>query len=121
MRMPRLRVGATDPRIESGSVTLDAARVAADAGYAAKHYAILTAATPEQLSLEDPPHGGLFTSRLVSALKRNQGKRALGEVFERDVRGAVTERATQVCANHQGCVPQTPVFAFTGQGNEIVL
>lgn len=121
MRMPRLRVGAADPRVESGTVTPDAGRVAADAGYAGKHYAILTAATPEQLSLEDPPHGGLFTSRLVAALRSNKGQRPLAELFERDVRGAVTERATQVCANHKDCVPQTPMFAYTGQGDRIVI
>lgn len=119
-RMPRLTVQAGQaPTVTSGTVTPEPAKLAADAADPNKHYAVMAASQPEELSLEDRPHGGLFTSRLVRGIEAAAGNEPLSQIFSQRVEREVIEVSQVLCKQSGDCKVQTPIFAFTGRGNQI--
>ena len=95
----------------------DAAR--ANAALATRHIAIMAASRPEELSLEDPPNGGLFTSRLLRGLQSAKGNQSLEQVFVEHVEREVIETSKPMCKRIGECQVQTPMFAYSGRGNMI--
>jgi len=98
-----------------------AAAAQANAALATRHIAILAASKPEELSLEDPPNGGLFTSRLLRALSATKGQQPLEQVFVEHVEPEVVATSKPLCKRIGECQVQTPMFAYSGRGNMIRL
>jgi hypothetical protein len=96
-----------------------AAAAQANAALATRHIAILAASKPEELSLEDPPNGGLFTSRLLRGLNASKGQQSLEQVFVQHVEREVIETSRPLCKRIGECKEQTPMFAYSGRGNMI--
>ena len=120
MRMPRLTMqGGQAPSVTSGTIVPEPAKLAGDAADPSKHYAVMAASQPEELSLEDRPHGGLFTTRLVRGLAAAAGKEPLSQIFSQRVEREVIEVSRVLCKQNGECKVQTPIFAFAGRGNQI--
>lgn len=122
-RMPRLTVDKEgNTQVSSGTVTPEPARLAGMAGDTGKHFAILAASQPEELSLEEGGQGGLFTANLLRSLEANKGASPMSAVFRDKVHPAVVERSRELCKRMRCPTPsQTPVFAFAGRGDLIRL
>lgn len=121
-RMPRLTIQANgNPTVSSGTVVPEPARMAADVGDPNRHYLVLAAAQPDELSLEASPNGGLFTSTLLRALRGGAGKQPVSQVFQGQVVTEVVEASQKMCRKMGGCKVQTPVLAYSGRGNMIRL
>lgn len=84
-----------------------------------RHFAVLAASQPEELSLEAKPNGGLFTSHLMRGLAAAGGQKTLETVFREQVQQQVMQASTQICQRLGECKVQTPVFAYSGRGNLI--
>lgn len=84
-----------------------------------RHFAVLAASQPEELSLEAKPNGGLFTSHLMRGLAAAGGQKTLEAVFREQVQQQVMQASTQICQRLGECKVQTPVFAYSGRGNLI--
>jgi hypothetical protein len=123
--MPSAVVTAQGVEVRSGNVSPEpdamtrAAR--ASAALATRHFAVLAASQPEEKSLEDPPNGGLFTSRLLRGLAAGKGSLPLEAVFREHVQKQVIETSKVLCKGGGECTVQTPIFAFSGRGNMIRL
>lgn len=88
-----------------------------------QNFAILTAASPQEISWETP-EGGLFTTQLVRALSAGRGQDPLGRLFADKVFPAVISESRQICKQANQCAAhpqQTPMMAFGGAGDRIVL
>jgi hypothetical protein len=122
-RMPRLTVDKLgNTQVSSGTVTPEPARLASMAGDSGKHFAILAASQPEELSLEEGGVGGLFTSKLLGSLEANRGSAPVSALFRDKVHPEVVERSHEMCKRLKCPTPgQTPVFAFAGRGDLIRL
>ncbi|RZS57125.1 caspase family protein [Sphaerotilus mobilis] len=86
-------------------------------------FAILTAAGAREISWETG-EGGLFTTRLLNALKDNKGMKPLSELFSIHVRPTVIKESKTICEKSRSCSmhpQQTPVMAYGGSGNLIII
>jgi len=123
--MPSCVVTASGVQAGKGKASPEPAALAAaaqaNAALATRHIAILAASKPEELSLEDPPNGGLFTSRLLRGLAAAKGRQSLEEVFVEHVERQVLETSRPLCRRIGECKEQTPMFAYSGRGNMICL
>lgn len=120
-RMPRLTMDKDgNTQVSSGTVVPEPARMANMAGESGKHFAILAASQPNELSLEERGQGGLFTTRLLRSLEASRGAAPIADLFRREVQPAVIERSREIC-KRMNCSVQTPVFAFAGRGDLIRL
>jgi len=123
--MPSAVVTAQGVDVRSGNVSPEPEAMAraakANAALATRHFAVLAASQPEELSLEDPPNGGLFTSRLLRGLAASKGQLSLEQVFLEHVQKQVLDTSRVLCRKDGGCKVQTPMFAFAGRGNMIRL
>ncbi|XHS79954.1 caspase domain-containing protein [Burkholderiaceae bacterium UC74_6] len=121
--MPSCVVTANGVQASKGKASLEPAALAAaaqaNAALATRHIAILAASKPEELSLEDPPNGGLFTSRLLRGLTAAKGQQPLEQVFVEQVERQVLETSRPLCKRIGECKEQTPMFAYSGRGNMI--
>jgi hypothetical protein len=98
----------------------DAQTVAGNAG-PGQDFAILTACSPSEVSLETR-EGGLFTTTLFRGLLASGGKLPLSRVYAEGVQVKVIENSRQICKQGNVCVgnpQQTPTMAFNGRGNQI--
>ena len=121
--MPSLVVSGDGVKLRTGTVTPDPAKLTSGPGFGAesgRHFAVLAASQADELSLEDPPRGGLFTSRLLAALASAKGEKPLGQVFAEQVKPVVLKDSEALC-KRSGCRQQTPMFAYSGRGNLIRL
>lgn len=118
--MPSAVLGPDGITARTGSVAPEPAKLAAgmDNG---RHFAVLTASRAEELSLEDTPNGGLFTSRLLRGLAATKGEAPLEQVFKDHVQPVVLRDSETICKKSRQCKVQTPLFAYTGRGNMIRL
>lgn len=116
--MPSVVVGREGVSVSTGTVAPDPARIAAALNNG-RHFAILAASRAEEVSLEDPPNGGLFTSRLLYQLRATKAADPLQTVFD-EVKPLVMKDSARLC-QRAGCKVQTPVLAFSGRGNMIRL
>lgn len=85
-------------------------------------FAILTASRPNEISWETAD-GGLFTTRLLNALKGGRGL-PLSRLFSEQVAPPVVAESKSICRRRNECnlhPQQTPVMAFGGGGDKIVL
>lgn len=123
--MPSAVVTAQGVEVRSGNVSPEPDAMAkaakAHAALATRHFAVLAASRPEELSLEDPPNGGLFTSRLLRGLAASKGQLPLEQVFLEHVQKQVVQTSQELCRKGGGCKVQTPMFAYAGRGNMIRL
>lgn len=118
-RMPRLSVQAGQaPKLSAGTVSPEPARMVADVANPSRHYAILAASQPEQLS-QDTPTGGSFINHLLQGLTTTRGQAPLSTVFREHVEKQVIEYARSFCKSNRQCDEQSPVFAYSGQGHMI--
>lgn len=86
-------------------------------------FAILTASSPNEISWETP-EGGLFTTRLIGALKAGGGRLPLAHLFAEQVQPPVVRESKAICQRAKQCSAhpqQTPIMAFGGAGDRIVL
>jgi hypothetical protein len=86
-------------------------------------FAILTASSPHEISWETP-EGGLFTTRLLAALKSSGGKVPLATLFAQQVQPPVVRESKTICQRANECAAhpqQTPIMAFGGNGDRIAL
>lgn len=86
-------------------------------------FAILTASSPHEISWETA-EGGLFTTRLLSALKNSGGKVPLARLFAEQVQPPVVRESKAICQRANQCSAhpqQTPIMAFGGGGDRIAL
>ncbi|MBP6903381.1 MAG: caspase family protein [Burkholderiaceae bacterium] len=86
-------------------------------------FAILTASSPHEISWETP-EGGLFTTRLIQALKSGRGQVPLSQLFAEQVQPPVVQESRSICQRANQCSShpqQTPIMAFGGAGNRITL
>lgn len=105
---------------QQGAVTPEPARMAQAAqGESTRAFAVLAASRPEEYSLEDSSGGGLFTSRLVRGLQTSKGEQALEGLFREHVEKQVIAESQVICKRMGNCKGQTPMFAFSGRGNQI--
>lgn len=123
--MPSAVVTAQGVDVRNGNVSPEPEAMAraakANAALATRHFAVLAASRPEELSLEDPPNGGLFTSRLLRGLAASKGELSLEQVFTEHVQKQVLETSQALCRKIGECKVQTPIFAYAGRGNQIRL
>jgi len=123
--MPSCVITAEGVQAGKGKASLEPAALAAaaksNAALSTRHIAILAASKPEELSLEDPPNGGLFTSRLLRGLSATKGQAPLEQVFVEHVEPEVVETSKPLCKRIGECKVQTPMFAYSGRGNMIRL
>jgi len=121
--MPSAVITASGVQTSKGKASPEPAAMAAaaqaNAALATRHIAILAASRPEELSLEDPPNGGLFTSRLLRGLNAAKGNQSLEQVFVEHVEREVIETSRPMCRRIGECQVQTPMFAYSGRGNMI--
>jgi len=102
----------------------DAHRVAQGFGPAeGKAFAVVTAASSEEVSWDNPVHGGIFTVQLLTALRAAQGRKSIEQLVVKEVRPKVIEQSRDICRRRNDCTmpQQTPVFAYAGLGNQIKL
>lgn len=112
----RLQIGARGlQRVDAASAVFNPEQVAQAAGQVAsgRHFAVLSAATPEQLALE--AGNGLFTASVAQGLARNNLPIAIEQLFRDFVEQQVQAEARK--RNHT----QRPVFGKSGRGGEIQL
>ncbi|MBV8503136.1 MAG: caspase family protein [Paucibacter sp.] len=121
--MPSAIISASGVQTSPGKASPEPAAMAEaarnNAALATRHIAILAASKPEEVSLEDPPNGGLFTSRLLRGLSAAKGNESLEQVFVRHVEREVIETSRPMCKRIGECQVQTPMFAYSGRGNMI--
>ena len=121
--MPSAVISAMGVQTSKGKASPEPAAMAeaarSNAALATRHIAILAASRPEELSLEDPPNGGLFTSRLLRGLSAGKGSQSLEQVFVEHVEREVIETSRPMCKRIGECQVQTPMFAYSGRGNMI--
>lgn len=94
----------------------------ARASAAGQDFAILTASSPHEISW-DTSEGGLFTSRLLTAIQRSGGQVPLGKLFQDQVMPAVIQESRTICQRRGACdkhPQQTPMMAFGGSGGRLV-
>ncbi len=106
---------------KGGEVRGPDAVTVAKAGTPGQDFAILTASSPSEISWETGD-GGLFTTRLFTALRQTGGKVALGQLFADSVQRSVIDTSKQVCQQQRMCgqyPQQTPIFAYGGNGHLI--
>ncbi len=119
-----VEVSSTGVQAAQGVGGPDAKRVARGALGGQKHFAVLTAASSNEISWDAPSKGGgLFTALLLSSLRDNRSRRSVAEVVREQVAPKVISESRVMCkANHDCKYPQqTPVFAYAGLGNQIKL
>jgi len=100
----------------------DAQTVAGNAG-PGQDFAILTACSPSELSLETP-EGGLFTTTLFRSLLASGGRLSLASVYAQSVQTKVMDSSRAMCRAGNLCNgndQQTPTMAYSGRGNLIRL
>lgn len=86
-------------------------------------FAILTASSPNEISWETA-EGGLFTTRLIGALKSGRGQVPLAKLFAEQVQPPVVRESRSICQRANQCAAhpqQTPIMAFGGGGDRIAL
>jgi hypothetical protein len=96
----------------------DPASVAGGAG-PGQDFAFLTACAPNELSLEIPTGGGIFTSALFTELVNSGGKVPVAKVFSDTVAQRVIAQSQQMCKQVNVCEgrrQQTPMMAVNGNG-----
>lgn len=101
----------------------DAQTVAVNAA-PGQDFAILTACSPSELSLETA-EGGLFTTKLFNDLVAARGKLPLQRIYSDSLSRHVIDTSRTLCrAAGDPCAKnpqQTPVMAFNGRGNLITV
>ncbi|MBL8331019.1 MAG: caspase family protein [Rubrivivax sp.] len=119
IRMPRLTVSASRSlEVRAGNVAPSPEQLAGDITDPRKAYVVVASSQSDEESLEDMPHGGLFTSRMVRAIEAAAGKESLVDVFRQRVQKEVIDASTSMCRNNR-CKVQNPVLAYTGLGQQI--
>lgn len=114
--MQRVQLGARGlHRVEPAAAVFDPRQVAQAAGQIAshRHFAVLSAATPEQYALE--LGNGLFTGSVAQGLKQSKAPISIEQLFREHVQNQVREAALKLGQ------PQQPVFGKSGRGGEIRL
>jgi len=119
--MPSAVVGPDGVSVRTGGIAPEPARLAAGIDNGSRHLAILAASRAEEVSLEDAPHGGLFTSRLLRGLAASKGELPLVQVFTEHVQPVVMRDSEAICRKAGGCKVQTPLFVYAGRGDMIRL
>ena len=115
-------VSAQGVSVQSDTTGPDVERVAqAQASRGGRAFAVLTASRPDEESLEWPGGGGLFTTQLLKALAATKAELPLEALFTQHVQPQVIADAKAQCSKQPGCKPQTPMFAYSGAGNQIRL
>ncbi|WP_133155187.1 caspase family protein [Kinneretia aquatilis] len=102
----------------------DANRVAQGFGAGdGKAFAVVTAASSEEVSWDTPAKGGIFTVHMLAALRAAQGRSSIEQLVVKEIRPKVIEQSRDICRRRRDCpMPQqTPVFAYAGLGNQIKL
>jgi hypothetical protein len=92
--------------------------VAGGAG-AGQDFAFLTACAPNELSLEVPTGGGIFTTALFTELVKTGGKVPVAKVFSETVARRVIAESQRMCKQGNVCEgrpQQTPMMAVNGNG-----
>lgn len=122
LHMPRLAPSASRGlAVTTGTVTPIAAQLVDTLGDNRRHYAVLVAARPEELSIEASPNGGLFTHTLTQAIAQANGSQPLGRLFTEQVQPKVLELSRPICLQLRQCQEQNAGFAFSGRGDLIRL
>lgn len=122
LHMPRLTPSASRGlAVTIGTVTPNAAQLVDTLGDNRRHYAVLVAARPEELSLEASPNGGLFTHTLTQAIAQANGSQPLARLFAEQVQPKVLEMSRPICQQLRECQEQNAGFAFSGRGDLIRL
>ncbi|MES2941668.1 MAG: caspase family protein [Pseudomonadota bacterium] len=103
---------------QQSTVTPDPSRMMEAQGSSGRAFAVISAAKADELSLEDGTNGGLFTSTLMRALQANKGQKTLAQVFKDQVEQQVIDASKPRCPS-LGCKVQTPLFAYSGRGDQI--
>lgn len=106
---------------KGGEVRGPDAVTVARAGAPGQDFAILTASSPSEISWETGD-GGLFTTRLFTAMRQTGGKVPFGQLFADSVQRSVIDSSKQVCQQQRMCgqyPQQTPIFAYGGNGHLI--
>jgi hypothetical protein len=104
--------------LQHGGTGPEPTRMAQAQGRDPRAFAVIASSRPEEISLDDPVKGGLFTSRLVSSLRSTRGELPLERLFSEHVEQQVIAESKPLCLR-AGCKVQTPMFAFSGSGNQI--
>lgn len=120
-----VQVSARGVQASTGLRGPDALSVAqaAPPALAGQDFAILTASSPQEISL-DTSEGGLFTKTLVRAVRDTRGRLPIGQVFAERVHAPVVDASRRICKGGSGChgnPQQTPVMAVGGRGYQIML
>lgn len=103
---------------QQSTVTPNPSRMVEAQGGNGRAFVVVAAAKADELSLEDGVNGGLFTSTLMRALQVNKGQKTLAQVFKDQVEQQVIEASKPICQS-AGCKVQTPLFAYSGRGDQI--
>lgn len=122
--MSNLVVSSAGSQLAPAAAGTDAGRLA-QASPDGRALAVLAAAKPDELSYEVPggDGGGMFTTAVVKALVAGKGKVPIGELFSQQMAPEVHRVHQEGCQRSQQrqCAKQTPVAAFAGAGQAIVL
>lgn len=121
-------VSSRGVEVSAGGGTPDISRLAASGTLGPRNIAIMTAAHPDESSLDEGALlGGLFTSNLVRGLQETRGEAPIESVFRQYVWNQVIDISRVQCAQDRDpnpaehCQQQTPVLGYRGEGNLIEL
>lgn len=113
-------VGRQGVRASTGITGPEALTVSRTMGKADRHFALITASRPDEVSWETNGQG-VFTRNLTQALSQSGNRATLEEVFKQ-IHPRVIAESLDICKRTRCTAPQqTPVMAFTGRGNELRL
>jgi Caspase domain len=113
-------IGRQGVRASTGITGPEALTVSRTMGKADRHFALITASRPDEVSWETNGQG-VFTRNLTQALSQSDNRATLEEVFKQ-IHPRVIAESLDICRRTQCPAPQqTPVMAFTGRGNELRL
>lgn len=120
-QMPRLNLSSSRGlTVKTGTFAPNPQHLAGTIAETDRHCAVLVAASPDEVSVEAAPNGGLFTYTLTQALARAKGLQPLGQIFNEQVQGQVRDLSRSAC-RQLGCIEQNASFGFVGRGDLIQL